>query len=129
MKLAATIKDVIQCYCVIYNKEKRATTQTALDHFFNRVHRIEYIKDLEPVPSTTGVNEIAACSTDFSFLGSKITADDDCNHEIKRCLLFGREVRTNLDSILKSGECRVYHEKRWAGGSTSWNQDCLEKYQ
>ena len=102
MKLAAAIKDVIQCYCVIYNKEKRATTQTALDHFFNRVHRIEYIKDLEPVPSATGVNEIAACSTDFSFLGSKITADDDCNHETKRCLLFGREVRTNLDSILKS---------------------------
>ena len=102
MKLTAAIKDVIQCYCVIYNKEKRATTQTALDHFFNRVHRIEYIKDLEPVPSTTGVNKIAACSTDFSFLGSKITADDDCNHEIKRHLLFGRKVKTNLDSILKS---------------------------
>ena len=36
------------------------------------------------------------------FLGSKITADGDCSHEIKRCLLFGREVMTNLDSILKS---------------------------
>ena len=40
--------------------------------------------------------------TDFIFLGSKITADDDCSHEIKRCLLLGRKVRTNLDSILKS---------------------------
>ena len=39
---------------------------------------------------------------DFIFLGSKITADGDCSHEIKRCLLFGREVMTNLDSILKS---------------------------
>ena len=39
---------------------------------------------------------------DFIFLGSKITADGDCSHEIKRCLLLGREVMTNLDSILKS---------------------------
>ena len=40
--------------------------------------------------------------TDFIFLGSKITADGDCSHEIKRCLLLGRKVTTNLDSILKS---------------------------
>ena len=39
---------------------------------------------------------------DFIFLSSKITADGDCSHEIKRCLLFGRKVMTNLDSILKS---------------------------
>ena len=39
---------------------------------------------------------------DFIFLGSKITADGDCSHEIKRCLLFGRKAMTNLDSILKS---------------------------
>ena len=40
--------------------------------------------------------------TDFIFLGSKITADGDCSHEIKRHLLLGRKVLTNLDSILKS---------------------------
>ena len=40
--------------------------------------------------------------SDFIFLGSNITADDDCSHEIKRCLLLGRKVMTNLDSILKS---------------------------
>ena len=40
--------------------------------------------------------------TDFIFLGSKITADGDCSHEIKRRLLLGRKVMTNLDSILKS---------------------------
>ena len=40
--------------------------------------------------------------TDFIFLGSKITADGDCTHEIKRCLLLRRKVMTNLDSILKS---------------------------
>ena len=39
---------------------------------------------------------------DFIFLGSKITADGDCSHEIKRCLLLGRKIITNLDSILKS---------------------------
>ena len=40
--------------------------------------------------------------TDFLFLGSKITADSDCSHEIKRCLLNGRKAMTNLDGILKS---------------------------
>ena len=42
--------------------------------------------------------------TDFIFLDSKITADDDCRHEIKRHLFLGRTVMTNLDSILKSGD-------------------------
>ena len=40
--------------------------------------------------------------TDFTFLGSKITADSDCSHEIKRRLLLGRKIMNNLDSILKS---------------------------
>ena len=40
--------------------------------------------------------------SDFIFLGSKITADGDCSHEIKRCLLLGRKVMTNLDSIFKA---------------------------
>ena len=39
--------------------------------------------------------------TDFIFLGSNITADGDCNHEVKRCLLLGRKAMTNLDSTLK----------------------------
>ena len=46
--------------------------------------------------------EIIETVTDFIFLGSKITADGDCSHEIKRCLLLGRKAMTNLDSILKS---------------------------
>ena len=46
--------------------------------------------------------EIVQTVTDFIFLGSKITAGGDCSHEIKRCLLLGRKVTTNLDSILKS---------------------------
>ena len=47
------------------------------------------------------VRKIMETVTDFIFLGSKITADGDCSHEIKRCLLLGRKVMTNLDSILK----------------------------
>ena len=44
--------------------------------------------------------------SDFIFLGSKITADDDCSHEIKRCLLLGRKVMTNLDSIAETLLCQ-----------------------
>ena len=47
-------------------------------------------------------SETVETAADFIFLGSKITADGDCSHEIKRCLLFGRKVMTKLDSILKS---------------------------
>ena len=46
--------------------------------------------------------EIMETVTDFIFLGSKITVDGGCSHEIKRCLLFGRKTMTNLESILKS---------------------------
>ena len=46
--------------------------------------------------------EIMKTARDFIFGGSKITADGDCSHEIKRCLLLGRKAMTNLDSILKS---------------------------
>ena len=46
--------------------------------------------------------ETVETMADFIFLGSKITANSDCSHEIKRCLLLGRKVMTNLDSILKS---------------------------
>ena len=46
--------------------------------------------------------ETVETATDFIFGGSKMTADGDCNHEIKRCLLLGRKTMTNLDSILKS---------------------------
>ena len=46
--------------------------------------------------------ETMATVTDFIFLGSKITADGDCSHEIKRCLFLGRKAMTNLDNILKS---------------------------
>ena len=55
-----------------------------------------------PITSWEIDGETVEAVTDFIFLGSKITADGDCSHEIKRCLLLGRKVMTNLDSILKS---------------------------
>ena len=55
-----------------------------------------------PIPSWQIYGEIVETVTDLIFLGSKITADGDCSHEIKRCLLLGRKVMTNLDSVLKS---------------------------
>ena len=55
-----------------------------------------------PVTSWQTDGEIVETVADFIFGGSKITADGDCSHEIKRCLLLGRKVMTNLDSILKS---------------------------
>ena len=55
-----------------------------------------------PITSREVDGETVETVSDFIFLGSKITADGDCSHEIKRCLLLGRKVMTNLDSIFKS---------------------------
>jgi len=55
-----------------------------------------------PITSSQIDGETVETVADFIFLGSKITADGDCSHEIKRRLLFGRRVMTNVDSILKS---------------------------
>ena len=55
-----------------------------------------------PITSWQMDGETMETVTDVIYLGSKITADGDCSHEIKRCLLLGRKVMTNLDSILKS---------------------------
>ena len=55
-----------------------------------------------PITSWQIDGETVEMVTDFIFWGSKITADGDCSHEIKRCLLLGRKIMTNLDSILKS---------------------------
>ena len=55
-----------------------------------------------PITSWQIDGETVETVADFTFLGSKITADGDCSHEIKRCLLLGRKVMSNLDSIFKS---------------------------
>ena len=60
------------------------------------------IMESSPITSWQIDGETVETVTDFIFLGSKITADGDCSHEIKRHLLLGRKATTNLDSILKS---------------------------
>ena len=65
---------------------------------------IQKTKIMAPGPITSWQidGETVETVTDFIFLGSRITADGDCSHEIKRCLLLGKKVMTNLNSILKS---------------------------
>ena len=67
-------------------------------------HNIQKTKIMASSPITPWEIDGKTVETvsDFIFLGSKITADGDCSHEIKRCLLLGRKVMTNLDSIFKS---------------------------
>ena len=65
-----------------------------------------------PITSWQIDGEIMETVTDFIFLGSKITADGDCSHKIKRCLLLGRKAMTNLDSILKSRDITLLTKVR-----------------
>ena len=65
---------------------------------------IQKTKTMAPGPITSWQIDGETMETvrDFTFLGSKITVDGDCSHEIKRCLLLGRKAMSNLDSVLKS---------------------------
>ena len=65
-----------------------------------------------PITSWQIDGETMETLTDFIFLGSKITADGDCSHEIKRCLLLRRKAITNLDSILKSKDITLQTKVR-----------------
>ena len=65
------------------------------------IHKTKIITS-GPITSWQIDEKMMETVTDFIFFGSKITADGDCSHEIKRCLLLGRKAMTNLDSLLKS---------------------------
>ena len=65
-----------------------------------------------PITSWQIDGETVDTVADYIFLGSKITADGDCSHEIKRCLLLGRKVMTNLDSIFKSRDITLLTKVR-----------------
>ena len=76
----------------------------------------------DPITSWQIDGETMETVTDFIFLGSKITADGDCSHEIKRRFLLGRKVMTNLDSILKSRDVilptKVWHSQGYGFSSS-----------
>ena len=78
-----------------------------------------------PITSWEIDGETVEAVSDFIFGGSKITADGDCNHEIKRCLLLGRKVMTNLDSIFKSRDTtlstRSVYSRLWV-----FQQSCMD---
>ena len=79
-------------------KVKEESEKVGLKHNFQKTK----IMASGPITSWQIDGETVETVADFVFLGSKITADGDCSHEIKRCLLLGRKVMTNLDSIFKS---------------------------
>ena len=80
-----------------------------------------------PITSWQIDGETMETVTDFIFGGSKITADGDCSHEIKICLLLGRKIMTNLDSILKSRDItlltKVHVVKAMAFPPLPWSPD------
>ena len=79
-------------------KVKEESEKAGLKFIIQNTH----IMESSPITSWQIDRETMETVTDFIFLGSKITADGDCSHEIKRFLLLGRKAMTNLDSILKS---------------------------
>ena len=78
-----------------------------------------------PITSWHIDGETMETVTDFIFLGSKITADGDCNHEIKRCLLLGIKAMTNLDSILKSRDITLLRKLHIVKAMVFW-LSCLD---
>ena len=71
-----------------------------------------------PISSWQKDGETVETVADFIFWGSKITADGDCSHEIKRCLLLGRKVMTNLDSTLKSRDIILPYSQSYGFSSS-----------
>ena len=79
-----------------------------------------------PITSWQIDGETVETVTDFIFLGSKITADDDCSHEIKRRLLLGRKVVTNLDSTLKSRDITLSANVRLVKAIWFFQWSCMD---
>ena len=82
-----------------------------------------------PITSWEIDGETAETVSDFIFLGSKISADGDCSHEIKKCLLLRRKVMTNLDSMLKSinsSALSLLHSPTLTSLHDYWKNHCLD---
>ena len=105
--------------CMAENKEELKSLLTKVKEESEKVGlklNIQKTK-ISPITSWQVNGETMETVTDFIFLGCKITADDDCSHEIKRPLLFLRKAMTNLDSVLKSRDItlltKVHIITRW----------------
>ena len=75
-----------------------------------------------PITSWQKDGETMETVTDFIFLGSKITVDGDCSHEIKRCMLLGRKAMTNLNSMLKSRDITLPTKVRLVKAMISYKE-------
>ena len=95
---------VVMYGCKSWTVEKAAAAKSlqSCSTLCNPMNNKTKIMASGPITSWQIDGETVETVTDFIFLGSRITADDDCSHEIKRRLLLGRKAMTNLDSILKS---------------------------
>ena len=98
------------------------------------IQKTEKIMASSPITSQQIDGETMGTVREFIFLGSKITADDDCSHEIKRCLLLGRKTITNLDSILKSRDITLptkvhlgFFQQSCMDGCKSWTVKNAER--
>ena len=110
IKIAGTTSNMQRCICFYSNVRKWRRTKEPLDED-ERGKQKSWLKTRHSINEDHGIQSHhfmanrwgnSGNSERFYFGGSKITADVNCSHEIKRCLLFGRKVVTNLDSILKS---------------------------
>ena len=81
-----------------------------------------------PITSWQIDGETMEAVTDFIFLGSKITADGDCSHEIKRCLLLGRKAMTNLGSVLKNKDITLPTKVHLVKATGEGNGNPLQYY-
>ena len=88
-------------------KVKEESEKASLKHNIQKT----MIMTSSPITSWQIDGEIMETVTNFIFLGSKINADGNCSHDIKRCLLLGRKALTNLDSILKSRDTNYFADK------------------
>ena len=79
-----------------------------------------------PITSWQIDGETVETVTDFIFLGSKITADGDCSHEIKRRLLLGRKVMTNLDNISKAEETLLCQQRSFSQSFGFFQWSCMD---
>ena len=94
MKLFSRVRIFVSPWTVVYQAPQSVV--------FSRQEYWSGVPLPSPITSWQIDGEIMETVTDFIFLGSKITADGDCSHEIKRCLLLGRKAMTKLDNVLKS---------------------------
>ena len=135
------ILNMIGTFTLVYSWAKSSNTKPILMKVKEESEKVGLKLNIQkskimasgPITSQQIYGEIMETVRDFIFGGSKITADGDCSHEIKRCLLLGRKVMTNLDSILKSRDITLPTKVSQSYGFSSshvwiWELDYKESW-